>query len=61
MLNLTRRRGEKIFVGDDIVIVVTQIDRGKVRIGIEAPPDMKIDRDENVPADDPRRRNETEY
>lgn len=46
MLVVSRKVGEKIYVGDDIVIIVTDIDRGKVRIGIKAPPDVTILREE---------------
>lgn len=49
MLVLTRRRGEKIIVGDGenkITITVTEIVPGKVRLGIEAPADVVIVRSE---------------
>lgn len=54
MLVLSRRLGEKIWIGDDIVLVVTSIDGAKVRLGIEAPPSVKILREELLPAGDPR-------
>ncbi|MBI3618892.1 carbon storage regulator, partial [Candidatus Peregrinibacteria bacterium] len=37
MLVLTRKRGEKIRIGEDIILTVVEIDRGKIRLGIEAP------------------------
>ena len=37
MLVLSRKLGEKIFIGDNICITVVDIDRGKIRLGIEAP------------------------
>ena len=40
------KEGEKILIGDGIVVMVVYIDRGKVRIGIEAPKDVKILRGE---------------
>jgi carbon storage regulator len=46
MLVLTRRLGEKILVGDNIWITVVEIDRGKVRLGLEAPPHVSIFRQE---------------
>ncbi len=46
MLVITRRLGERFFIGDDITITVTDIDYGKVRIGIEAPRDVSILREE---------------
>jgi len=46
MLVLTRRVGESIRVGDDIVVTLVQIGPGKVRIGIEAPPSLTILREE---------------
>jgi len=49
MLVLSRKLGEKIMVGDDIVITVVDIDRGKIRLGIEAPRDLPIYRQELIP------------
>ena len=47
MLNLTRKVGERIYIGDDIVIMVVDVDsRYKVRLGIEAPKEIKIWREE---------------
>ena len=37
MLILTRRRGQSLVVGNEVVITVTQIGPQQVRIGIEAP------------------------
>jgi len=48
MLVLTRSRGKKIRIGNDIVITVLNINRGQVKIGIEAPSDVLILRDELV-------------
>ncbi|MCG8472868.1 MAG: carbon storage regulator CsrA [Desulfobacterales bacterium] len=48
MLILTRKPGEKIRIGDDIVIHVVDIGKGTTRIGIEAPKDVSIMRDEVV-------------
>lgn len=46
MLVLTRKLGEKIRIGDSITLTVVEVDRGKVRIGIEAPKDVRVMRDE---------------
>lgn len=46
MLILTRRIGESILIGDDINVVVIEIKGGQVRLGIEAPSGVAIDRQE---------------
>ncbi|MDD2650817.1 MAG: carbon storage regulator CsrA, partial [Candidatus Cloacimonetes bacterium] len=46
MLVLTRKQGESIRIGDDIEIVVTDINKGSARIGILAPKSMTIYRKE---------------
>ena len=46
MLILGRREGDSILIEGGIRIVVVSCDRGGVRIGIEAPPDVKILRGE---------------
>jgi carbon storage regulator len=46
MLVLTRRVGESIRVGDGIVVTVVNMGQGKVRIGIQAPPETMILREE---------------
>ena len=49
MLVLSRKLGEKIFIGDNICITVVDIDRGKIRLGIEAPRDVPSYRQELLP------------
>ena len=46
MLVLTRRPGESIVVGQDIVITVIEIKGGQVRIGIDAPREVDVYREE---------------
>ncbi len=46
MLVLTRKVGERIQVGDTISILIMDIKGKQVRIGIEAPPDVKVHREE---------------
>ncbi|MFE4573226.1 carbon storage regulator CsrA [Paenibacillus chitinolyticus] len=46
MLILTRLRGEKIMVGQDIVVTVLDVAGDQVRIGIEAPKEIAIYREE---------------
>lgn len=46
MLILSRNKGEKIMVNDDIVISVIEISGDQVRIGITAPPHVSIYREE---------------
>lgn len=46
MLVLSRKVGERILIGDNISVTVVRITGGGVRIGIEAPPDMTVIRQE---------------
>ena len=46
MLILTRKRGERIRIGEHIEVVVTEMRRGHVRLGISAPPGVPIFREE---------------
>jgi carbon storage regulator len=46
MLVLTRRHGERIQIGDDIVVTVLEVGRDHVRIGIRAPRSVAVHRDE---------------
>jgi len=46
VLVLARREDESIHIGDDIVIKVVSIENGIVKLGIEAPKDISIMRDE---------------
>ncbi|MEX2306225.1 MAG: carbon storage regulator [Pirellulales bacterium] len=46
MLVLTRKAGENIRIGDNIIITVLRTSGGRVRLGIEAPRGISIRRDE---------------
>lgn len=48
MLVLTRKEGEKIVIDGHIVVTVVSSHGGKVRLGIDAPRDVKIWREELV-------------
>lgn len=49
MLVLSRKLGEKILIGDQIVVTVVKIDRNQIRLGIEAPADVAVYREEIAP------------
>lgn len=46
MLILTRKTGEAIAIGDGIKIRVLEIKGGQVKIGVEAPPEVMVHREE---------------
>lgn len=46
MLVLSRKAGERILIGDDVVVTVVRIGPNSVRVGIEAPREMNIVREE---------------
>jgi len=46
MLVLSRKVGEKILIGDNIAVTVVRVAQGVVRIGVEAPEEMPIVREE---------------
>jgi carbon storage regulator len=50
MLVLTRKAGEQILVGEDIIITVLESRRDGVRIGIQAPRGVRIQRNEIIEA-----------
>jgi carbon storage regulator len=51
MLVLSRKLGQRFQVGRDVRITIVKIDRNSVRIGIEAPDDVTIHREEILPLD----------
>ena len=46
MLILTRRVGESVMVGDDIVVTVLDVKGDAVRVGIQAPRSIAVNREE---------------
>ncbi len=46
MLVLSRKEGETIVIGDRIRVTIDRISGGRVRLAVEAPPEVSIDRKE---------------
>lgn len=46
MLVLSRQRDESIIIGDHIVVTIVDIRGDKVRLGIKAPPEVSVHREE---------------
>jgi carbon storage regulator len=46
MLVLSRKIGEKILIGNDVVVTISKVQGNRVWIGLEAPASVKILRDE---------------
>ena len=46
MLRITRRAGERIMLGDDVIVEVVEVRGGTVRLAIEAPRSLAIYREE---------------
>ena len=46
MLILTRRVGETLMIGDDITVTVLGVKGNQVRIGVNAPKDVAVNREE---------------
>ena len=46
MLVLSRKSNERIRIGDQITVIVARISEDKVRLAIEAPPDVPVYREE---------------
>lgn len=55
MLVLSRRKGERVMIGRDVVVTVLESHGGRVRIGISAPRELPIKRQEllDLPAPGP--------
>ena len=46
MLVVSRKVGERVLIGDNVVVTVVKVGNGGVRIGIEAPREMAVVREE---------------
>jgi carbon storage regulator len=46
MLLLTRKLGENIRIGDDVKITIVEVKGNHVKLGIDAPPSIKVHREE---------------
>ena len=61
MLVLTRKNGESLVIGDNVVITILETQKGRCKIGITAPKDVKVLRLEldprrnNLPTTEPKR------
>jgi carbon storage regulator len=46
MLVISRRKGESVMIGDDVTISILGNDKGNVKIGVTAPPETTVHREE---------------
>jgi carbon storage regulator len=46
MLILTRRQAETLVIGDNVTVTVLEIQGGRVRLGVNAPRDIVVNREE---------------
>jgi carbon storage regulator len=46
MLVLSRKLGERLLIGQDVTITILSMERGRVRLGIEAPTQLRVLREE---------------
>jgi len=46
MLILMRRVGERLMIGDDVIVKILEVEGNRVSIGIEAPKNILVDREE---------------
>lgn len=46
MLILTRRVGESVMIGDNVTVTVMGVNGNQVRVGVTAPRDVAVDREE---------------
>ena len=52
MLVLSRKEQERVKLGDEITVTIVRVSGDKVRLGIEAPKDIRVLRDELAPHDE---------
>jgi carbon storage regulator len=55
MLIIARRKGQRILIGDDVEVIVTELSKGTVKLGIMAPPERTILRGETKDVADANR------
>lgn len=53
MLVLSRKEGERIKLGDSVILTIVRVSGDKVRLGIEAPADVLVLREELKPFERP--------
>jgi carbon storage regulator len=58
MLVLSRKTSERITIGGEVVVTVLRTDRGTVKLGIEAPPEVRVMRGELSGRGEPERLSE---
>lgn len=46
MLILSRRMGEKLVIGENVTVTILSVKGNQIRIGIDAPRDVRVDREE---------------
>lgn len=46
MLVLTRKVGQRVLIGENVAVTIVRVSQGTVRLGIEAPPETPIVREE---------------
>jgi carbon storage regulator len=51
MLVLSRKLGQRFQIGQEVRVTIVKIDRNSVRIGIEAPDDVAVYREEIAPVE----------
>lgn len=44
MLVLSRKKNESFLVGDNVIVTVLKIEGDKIKLGIDAPADVEVDR-----------------
>jgi carbon storage regulator len=51
MLSVTRKAGEQILIGHDVIVKVLEVVAGRVRLGVEVPPGWSVRRAEAADSD----------
>jgi carbon storage regulator len=53
MLMLTRKPGQRLYIGDDITVVIFEYSKGQFKVGVDAPKEIAIVREE-AKSDEPQ-------